>query len=63
MIQNEKKHKLTDIQKIKDAIFQLKKSKDSTISEQTRIEKDMPTLEQQHNELMELKNQKEQEFE
>ena len=31
MIQNEKKHKLTEIQKIKDTIFQLQKSKEQTI--------------------------------
>lgn len=62
MIQNEKKHKLTDIQKLKDAIFTFKKSKETSINEQMRIEKDLPTLETQHKEMMTLKNEKEQEF-
>ena len=38
MIQNEKKHKLTEIQKLKETIFNLDKSKETTISEAAKIE-------------------------
>jgi len=59
MIQNEKKHKLTEIQKVKDTIHQLKKNKENMINDATKIEKDLPVLETQHKDLSEKKTQKE----
>jgi len=38
MIQNEKKHKLTEIAKLKETNYNLSKSKESTISEASKIE-------------------------
>lgn len=54
---------MTKIQKLKDAIFQLKKNKEQTIGESVRIERELPQLEKDHGELAERKRVMDNEFE
>lgn len=50
MVQNSKKHKISEIVKFKNQKDQVQKSKQQLVSETAKIEKELPQLEKQFKE-------------